>query len=137
MHISTYENQILISTWWKPYRTYRYDNHGHLRGQWDLPGIDSVAQSVSGTMLRRPTFVALPVFSLGESYIQTISDLTTDLRIVVVVGPSANPLYRVVNAPIGIVAAFGPSRRLYAIRMAGRLELVTYEWTQDSDSIQQ
>ncbi|GIW50973.1 MAG: hypothetical protein KatS3mg081_0328 [Gemmatimonadales bacterium] len=74
-------------------------------------------------------WVSLWTVELGRYYLQTLADLRSDRRALVLFEPDGRVVReRVVDIPMGIGASASGLRLLAAVRRAGTQELVIYRW---------
>jgi hypothetical protein len=125
IHLTADSHQLLVSSLWQPYTTQRFSTHGLPLGE--LPAIagDSIWQSLRDSS-QLPLLVGLPAYPLGSGYLQVLSDLTSDTRILVAFH-GGRPRYLRIRAPMGILAVHPTRNLLVASRQTPEIELVTYE----------
>ncbi len=78
---------------------------------------------------RSGNWISLPALPLGSGVLQTLADLSSDRRLILVfdeVGSLAG--HRLVEAPLGFVASDGGEQTLIAVRQLNRVEVVRYGW---------
>lgn len=75
-------------------------------------------------------WAGLPVVELDSGYIQTLADMRSDQRILVLFDHAGTPVrHRVLDVPLGIVASNPTAHLLLVLRRTDRLELVVYLWS--------
>lgn len=125
-HLSPSSRGVLLTGTMAPFAVLRIDS--------EAPRIDTlspVLQDASLAPLRDSLaqWRALPAVSLDCTLLLTLSDLTTDRRLLVRYGASdqveqVTPL----EAPLGLIARVPGEDAVLAARRAGELELVWYDW---------
>jgi hypothetical protein len=74
-------------------------------------------------------WVALPALPLDKGLIQTLSDLRSDLRLLVVYDTDGSVLrHRQIDVPLGLVASAPARQELLAVRRVNEVEAVLYRW---------
>lgn len=82
---------------------------------------------------RSANWAALAPVTFADGAVQTVADLTSDRRFVIVYSRDGAVLSATtLNAPLGFVAAAPTAHRILAARNVGSLELVIYEWSWSS-----
>jgi hypothetical protein len=92
------------------------------------PPLDETTQPdlALGDTTRR--WVSLRTLPLDAGYIQTLSDIRSDMRIICVFDPSGSARCRELQVPIGFVASVPEVGLLIAVRNVGAREIVGYRW---------
>ena len=120
-HISSTGDALLIALLHAPYRVHWIDPR---------TGESRVFAAIEGVVPAdtSQTWVALPPVPTWDGYIQTLSDLRSDLRILIRYDTSGRILRRQqIRAPIAIIGSQPTERVLFAARDVGWIEVVRYE----------
>lgn len=125
-HLSPSSRGVLLTGTMAPFAVLRLDP--------EAPRVDTLSPVLQEAAFSAPRdslahWRALPAVSLDCTLLLTLSDLTTDRRLLVRYGASdqveqVTPL----EAPIGLMARVPGEDAVLAARRAGELELVWYDW---------
>jgi hypothetical protein len=75
------------------------------------------------------TWVSLPVLEIGDRHLQTITDITSDQRVLVIYGPTGAVLRaKRIRAPVGFVASASEGGALFSVLHMNQTEIVRYRW---------
>ncbi len=78
---------------------------------------------------RSGNWVSLAALPLGSDILQTLADLTSDRRLILVFDEVGSLVgHRLLEAPLGFVASGSGEQVLIAVRRLNRVEVVRYEW---------
>lgn len=92
----------------------------------NYPRREGVQQWVSG-----------PVVDLGEAMVQTLADLASDRRVMVVYDSRGREVSKtVIDVPMALVGITRDRRHVVAVRNLGEAEVVLYRWSWRSDNDQ-
>lgn len=70
------------------------------------------------------------MLSLDRGWIQTLADLRSDRRVIVVFDSTGAEVRRLeMDAPFGFVASSRDPQEVVALRALGKAELIFYRWT--------
>lgn len=118
---------ILITLRWKPFRTYLVDSLGGLRLTLQPP--DGLAACTPGAKCSQPILASLSVLELDQGYVQSLADLKSDKRYLVLYDLRGAPI-RVsqVDAAFGLVSAVPGTRGALAFTELGGDRLLVYKW---------
>ena len=74
-------------------------------------------------------WISLPVLPVEPGYLQVLSDLKSDERMLVVYDESGNPIRTTrINVPLGLFAVSQTQHLLYGLIAVGSEELIVYDW---------
>jgi hypothetical protein len=97
-----------------------------------VPGVLDQAKGERPREMRASNGVwaAVPVIPLDRFFLQTITNLRGDRRVLVLFDPSARRAIRTraIDAPVTFFGASNATGELFALRQLGRNEIVTYRW---------
>lgn len=123
---------VCVTEQHRPFRTRVYATDGRRAGDFGPPLalVDSLAGTVDQSEARaRASWQSLPTLPLDSGYLQTLTDLTSDRRIVVVYEANGDGLSaRMVRAPLGFSASEPERHVLVASRRSNYLEILQYRW---------
>jgi len=75
------------------------------------------------------SYIAMPILPIGGGFVQTLADLGSDRRIMILYSAVGTILRTTaIDAPLALVAHSQASGRLLALRRAGSTEVVGYSW---------
>jgi hypothetical protein len=122
------ENELLLTETDVPYATLVYNSSGEVEKE--FRPLEPIQMLGYGPENVPPLWYAMSPLRLDEGYVQTVSDLRTSRRALVLYDEEGSVI-RVseVNAPIGFVAALPSEKVVFALRMLGQQELVRYRWS--------
>jgi hypothetical protein len=87
-------------------------------------------EELEDSVVYEPEWRALALLSLDRGWIQTLADLRSDRRVIVVFDNSGVEVRRLeMDAPFGFVASSHDSQEVVALRALGKAELIFYRWT--------
>jgi len=124
--LSVGEGEVYLAMTEPPFETYRISPDGELLGT-----IQPRWESAPGALDAgpEPLIVALPLVPLGDQLLQTLADLSSDLRIILVYDRTGRVLRRkTLQAPVGFLTSCPDRHLLIAARWVGSLDLVGYRW---------
>lgn len=88
---------------------------------------DTATRGITGS--RPPLWIALTLVQLDRGYIQTLTDLRSDLRILALYDETGHLRRRtVVDVPLAVMASAPERKLLLVARRTSRLEMVIYGW---------
>lgn len=111
-----------------PFRARAIGRNGALRFEFEVsfpvPGIRDAAAAADSTR-----WVALRPVRVGRKYLRTFADVKSDRRVLAVYDEGGRLLrQRVLEVPLGLIAAVESRHQVLAARNLGSVELVAYEW---------
>ncbi len=118
---------VLLTTSGPPFGVTRLDCGGEpvLHFQDLSAGLDSIPPSTGGERM-----FAVSTLALGEWYLQTLTDLSSDQRVLLVFDDrGVLRRIRALELPLGFAASFSAEANLVGIRQLEPAELVVYEWS--------
>lgn len=125
--ITGFNQSLLITNVAAPFANTLMAEDGSVRLAFH-PIPDSVLSGSPGTNVPE-TVVSLPTLFLGDMYLQTISDLRSDRRTLILYDKQGNLLRSFsFDVAIGFAATRPSSNTLVAVRRTDHLELVGYRW---------
>jgi hypothetical protein len=133
-HLSKAEDELLLTSVNRPFAVQRIDSLGHTLSPLIPAGVDTLR--AIRNLTSRGRWVSLPALRVSDGYMQTLSDLASDHRIVVLYDASGSARrYSVLEIPVGFVAS-QPRRNLLAgARRGNGLELRVSAWSREGDSL--
>lgn len=128
VHLSEAAGGCIVSMWWAPFESFWYTVDGVLVEELRPP-----ADSLNGTGPsggQTPALIALPLLPVDSGFIQTISDLRSDDRILLLYPPQRERIRRIVlHSPIGFFATYSPTRTILGMRATDAKQLLIYHWS--------
>jgi hypothetical protein len=113
---------VLLTEAEPPFRTWRVRPEGA-----GVPFAPTGPGSPESTGVQR--WVSAPVLDLGDAMVQTLSDLGSDRRVLVLYDRHGREQRKTVLAvPMALVGITGDRRYLVGVRDLGRAEVVLYAW---------
>lgn len=125
-HLSPSSRGVLLTGTMAPFAVLRLDS--------EAPRVDTLSPVLQDAALASVRdsashWRALPAVSLDCTLLLTLSDLTTDRRLLVRYGSSDQvEQVTLLEAPLGLIARVPGEDAVLAARRAGELELVWYDW---------
>jgi hypothetical protein len=133
VHLSQAGGEVLLTNVNRPFAVQRFDSLGAPRASLSPKGIDTSRTIRELTSNGR--WVSLPALAASDGYLQTLSDLTSDRRILILYDSSgAARRYTVLDIPVGFVASHARRNLLAGARRTHGLELVVSAWAREGDS---
>lgn len=127
LHLSADSSELLLTFADAPFTVERIDSLGRRLVQ-SAPLLDERVRIAIDSM-PGAIWVSLPAVPLDRGYIQTIADLRSAQRILVLSGRDGNVVSaRAFSVPLGFVESEISARRLCAVRTLDARELVCYRW---------
>lgn len=124
---------VLISEAESPYRTWRVDWDGSVH----VPFAPRRSALPPGRQGRDARWISLPVVDLRTGYLQTLSDLGSDRRVLVTYDDRGRQVrVSVLGVPLGIAGMSEDGRFLVGARDVGRPEVVLYRWRWTTSELQ-
>jgi hypothetical protein len=121
---------VLVTEAEPPFRTWRVRPEG--AGE---PFAPTSAGAPESSGIQR--WVSSPVVDLGDAMIQTLSDLASDRRVLVLYDREGREQRKtVISVPMALVGITGDGRYLVGVRDLGKPEVVLYGWRWSNDSDQ-
>ena len=81
------------------------------------------------TTVVTPRWMSLPALPLDRGWVQTLADLTSDRRVIVLYDEAGQHVRSVhLDVPLGLAISLPEERVLFASRRTNALEIVRYEW---------
>jgi hypothetical protein len=125
--LASWADAVVATYLWYPFTVFLLDKSNRVVDSL-VPDLD-VDLTGGRSTSPRYTLSSLPAFPLDSGYVQMISDLASDERLLIRYDNSGEEVNKVrLNAPIGFVAASPARHELIAARRAAGLELVKYHW---------
>jgi len=123
-HLSAYGDHVLVTEQDPPFSTVVL-GRGRSRDR-IVPGQAAGLHSDSSSTSR---YVSLPMIALDHGFIQTISNIKSDDRIILLFNKAGRFLRKhAIPVPMGFMAASVETQTVLAMRVTDRAELVLYEW---------
>lgn len=128
--LSRSQDGVLASRREEPFETIRIGLGDSVSIGWKyaqaLPGRSGTASDTP----QAGKWVAMPTIDLGSGYLQTISDIQSDRRLLVRYSDDGTVVAtRMLHAPFAFSAGLVTTRRVVGMRAAEGAEIVIYEWT--------
>lgn len=116
----------LVSLAWPPFVTAVLDSEGQLVR---MLKPRHRAYTIDSTSLRTSAMVALPAIALDVGFLQTLADLRSDHREIILYDKKGREVRRTsLESPFAYVARAAGAPLLVAVRRSEVVELVLYEW---------
>jgi hypothetical protein len=110
-----------------PFTAVILDSSGSFVRSGDKAAISAILAGVESEL--RAYWLTTSVVETDAGWLQVISDLRSDARIMITFDTAGNVMrHRVVHAPFGFIASRPLQRRLLAARTIRETELVVYHW---------
>lgn len=118
---------ILITLRWKPFKTFLVDSLGETRLTLQPP--DELAACAPGIPCSQPILASLSVLELDQGYVQSLADLKSERRYLVLYDIQGEPI-RVsqVEGAFGLVSIGAGTGRALAFTDFGGERLLVYKW---------
>jgi len=128
MHLSPAGRDLLVTDMDAPYSVRRVNSNGRILASFS-PAKDALPALGTRGDASHDRWVSLPAVYFGDGYLQTLADLTSDLRVVIAYDRHGNQRSAAqVHAPIGFVGTTPDFRFLVASRGGAAPEFVLYRW---------
>lgn len=125
-HISAVDNDLTITLLRPPFRVVRVNSSGSVLQIFQPQLPDPIQQEVQP--LDR-LWMSLPVVGLRGGYLQTLSHLKSDRRLLIVYGADGAVLrHNAIEIPLGFISGVPNDSLLIASRVMGATEIVAYRW---------
>lgn len=125
--LASYGSGVLAATYGPPFGVVWIDGTG-IRAHTDTTAIQAFLAS-AGEQVLRPYWVTTAVVPTDRGWLQVISDLRTDTRVLITFDDAGTLVRtRILNAPFGLLTSRPDDRTLLAARDLGNQELVLYRW---------
>lgn len=127
VQLSPAGEDVLVTDLEPPFRTRRMRPDGSVAREFQPrhPPPDEPVDTLRGEV----RWISLPVVPLQRGYLQTLTDLGSDRRLIVLYdGRGREVRRREVEVPVGITGITPRERYLLASRNAGRPEVLLYSW---------
>lgn len=126
-HLSTAGSNALVTRVTPQYATLRIDSVGAVLREYSPFSSPELQQLLSQDSTR--LWVSLPAVDLGQELLQTIADVRSDRRVLVLFDRSGTVArYSELDVSWGALAARPSDRLLIAARRADRISVVGYSW---------
>lgn len=124
-HLSAAGADVLLMMTEAPFTTFHLAERGSIRS------FAPEAHAPLGALLNDSTrrWVALRTVPLDRGYLQTIADVRSDKRLMVLYDRQGRVVrHQVLEAPIGFLGAIPSNQKLLAARWVSSAEVVEYQW---------
>jgi hypothetical protein len=126
-HLSVVDDDLLVTSMDEPFRVLRLTCDGEIHQEFEP--VDWELLGGSGLAAGSRRWVSLRTVPLDSGYVQTISDLASDKRVLVLYDWRGGVLrYHSMDVPLGIVQSIPSEQLLVAVRRLNVLEVVGYRW---------
>lgn len=111
-----------------PFTVTAVDEQGHTGAQFAPEFADSVRDTL-GLLDSTRLWISLPIVPFKAGYLQTLADITSDVRVLVYYDQRGRVVSRRrIDAPLGFCGADDPRNVLLAVRVTEHPEVVFYDW---------
>lgn len=133
-HLSLAEHELLLTSVNRPFVVRRVDRLLQTRSSLVPAGIDTLR--AIRNLTSRGSWISLPALAVSGGYLQTLSDLASDHRIVILYDSfGIAQRYTALDIPVGFVTSHVRSNLLAGARRGNVLELVVSAWDRGGDSL--
>lgn len=137
VHLTASPAGVLVSSTQWPFRWLSVEANGETRLASSPLSFHS-DRGLPDDSTRWAGWVALPVLRLDRGYLQTLADLASDTRRLVLYDDQGRvQSVRDVNVPFGIIGSFREKQVLIGLRRTDRLELVVYRWRWENADVRE
>lgn len=124
VHLSSADDDALLTMHSPPFSSVQVSSSGRVVRSFR----PAIPDSLQGTM-DEGKWVSLKLLELDAGFVQTLADLTSDRRVLVLYDREGTPArHTLIDVPLAAATSIPARRQLIAMRRAGGLEIVVYGW---------
>lgn len=124
--LTAHNRGVLVSSAWPPFETVFINEHGSLQARFTPPPTDSLTKEF-GIAAESHFWVGLPVVPVKDLFVQTLADLRSDSRLVILFDAQGQVMRKtLIDMPLGFMSGSFDTERVLAARRISGLEIVEY-----------